>query len=131
MTVTVDREGAAGKEAHETLAVTSLRLPGSRSELRRGSSRIQPRVWSTSTMRRRLDRLDADRQHAREHPRYEKDIEWTGFDHPYLLVAFAPRPVGPLVSGVEKHTYADGTDGLMRTDMIFPPAIVQARVTRR
>src|SRR5262249_44682425 len=50
--------------------------------------------------------------------------QWTGFEHPYLLNAYAPR----LLPGdrVEKHTWAaDGKAGLprgfMRTDLLFTP----------
>ena len=56
-------------------------------------------------------------------PRYKYDFKWTGFEHPFLLAAIAPQPVPDLQ--LEKQTLAEGTDGLMRTDIVFRPRRAQ------
>ena len=53
-----------------------------------------------------------------EHPRKEDNIQWTGFEHPYLLVGFAPAPM--LGAPITKFTYASD-DGKLQTDIVFPP----------
>ncbi len=118
MIVDVNVKVPAGKEAHETLAISSFGFQDP-NDSGGGSSRVQARVWDSSTMRGGSI-VSTALAGVREHARFEKDIEWTGFEHPYLLVAFAPKPLGPLGSGVEKHTYAEATPGLMRTDMLYP-----------
>lgn len=107
-------------DAREQLVVTAYGYQSAKTD-ETGSSRIAPRVWQSSTDRNGtvvstsvtslLDRKDGG-------PRYEKDFKWTGFQHPYLLMGFAPK-VAPGGS-IEKHTFADGGDGLMRTDIVFP-----------
>ncbi|HET9989826.1 MAG TPA: membrane protein insertase YidC, partial [Kofleriaceae bacterium] len=83
-----------------------------------GSSRIQPRVWNSSTYRDGAV-VQSELKDVQEHPRFEKDIVWSGFEHPFLLVGFAPKPV--LNGGtVEKHTYADDK-GNMELDLIYQP----------
>jgi len=52
-------------------------------------------------------------------PRQEKDIQWTGFEQPYLLVGYAPAL--DTAHSVDKYTFAD-PDGLMRTDLVYGPA---------
>ena len=121
MTVQVAVKVPAGKEAHETLAVTAFGFQDP-NDTGGGSSRVQARVWDSSTMRGGTI-VSTSLAGVREHARFEKDIEWTGFEHPYLLVAFAPRPLTPLASGIEKHTYAEATPGLMRTDLLYQMAI--------
>jgi YidC/Oxa1 family membrane protein insertase len=81
-----------------------------------GSSRIAPRVWNSSTMHDATV-VQSELKDVQEHPRFEPNITWTGFEHPFLLVGFSPKPV---LSGgvVEKHTYADDA-GHIQTDMIY------------
>jgi YidC/Oxa1 family membrane protein insertase len=82
---------------------------------------VTPRAWGSATLRGG-ELLETPVASAIEWPRYEPAIQWTGFEHPYLLVGFAPR----LERGehVEKYTVAaDGKTnqprGFMRTDMLF------------
>jgi YidC/Oxa1 family membrane protein insertase len=106
--------------AHEQVVVTTYGYQNPKTD-ETGTSRIQPRIWQSATDRHGsivstsvtslLDRKDGG-------PRYEKDFQWTGFEHPFLLMGFAPK-VGPGGS-IEKHTFADGGDGLMRTDIVYP-----------
>jgi YidC/Oxa1 family membrane protein insertase len=81
-----------------------------------GSSRIAPRVWNSSTMRDGVV-VQSELKDVQEHPRFEPNVTWTGFEHPFLLVGFSPRPV-QTGSIVEKHTYADDA-GHMQTDLIY------------
>ena len=106
--------------AHQQLVVTTYGYQNPKTD-DTGSSRIQPRVWQSATNRNGtvvstsvtslLDRKDGG-------PRFEKDFKWTGFQHPFLLMGFAPK-LAPNGS-IEKHMFADGSDGLMRTDIVFP-----------
>ena len=107
-------------DAHQRLVVTAYGYQNAKTD-ETGSARIAPRVWQSATDRNGttvstsvtslLDRKEGG-------PRYEKDFRWTGFEHPYLLMGFAPK-VAPGGS-IEKHTFADGGDGLMRTEIVFP-----------
>jgi YidC/Oxa1 family membrane protein insertase len=108
-------------DAHEKLVVVAYGYQDPKTD-DTGSARIAARVWQSST-----DRADGNRVATSVTaladpkdggPRFEKDFKWTGFEHPYLLMGFAPK----LVAGqtVEKHTQADGHDGLMRTEIVFP-----------
>lgn len=111
-------------DAHEKVVMTTYGYQDPKHDAT-GSARIAPRVWQSSTNRGGkvvttsltdlLDRKDGG-------PRFEKDFRWTGFEHPYELMAFAPK----LSQGftVEKHTYADGRDGLMKTEIVFQPGAV-------
>jgi YidC/Oxa1 family membrane protein insertase len=107
--------------AHQQLAVTSYAFQDP-SGVKEGSSRIAARVWSSSTMREGAI-VQTDVDGVMEWPRFEPAVQWSGFEHPYLLDGYAPR----LANGerVEKHTRASkGVDGLppgfMRTDLLFP-----------
>ncbi|MEO8548382.1 MAG: membrane protein insertase YidC [Kofleriaceae bacterium] len=107
----------AKKDAKQRIAITSFQFQDPK-DTGGGSSRVQARVWSSSTMRDGSI-VQSELKDIQDHPRYEPDIRWTGFEHPYLLVGFSPKPV---VNGgtVEKHTYATAT-GVIQTDMIYQP----------
>ena len=107
----------AKRDMRQQIAITNFQFQDPK-QSGGGSSRIQPRVWNSSTMREGTI-VQTDLKEIQEHPRFEKDIQWTGFEHPFLLVGFAPKPV---VNGgtVEKHTYADDK-GNMETDLIYQP----------
>ena len=103
------------KDAKQRIAITSYQFQDPK-DGGGGSSRVQARVWSSSTMRDGTV-VQSELKDIQEHPRFEPDIRWTGFEHPYLLVGFAPKPV--LNGGtVEKHTYATDA-GMIQTDMIY------------
>ncbi len=98
-----------------------------------GSRRVAPRVWSSSTLRdgtiveTPLNELQ-DGANGKQVPRYEPNITWTGFEHPYLLAAYAPKRADatPDEAGSEviaKHTYPLAPYGLMRTDMVVTQGI--------
>ncbi|MDB4958497.1 MAG: rane protein insertase, YidC/Oxa1 family [Myxococcales bacterium] len=121
MTVKVTVKVPANVVAHQTLALTSYGFqdPNAPHESSRG---VQARVWESSTLLRDGTLLSTPIQSLLEFPRYEPNIQWTGFEHPYLLVGFAPNPDGGIV---DKHTYAQPS-GLMQTDMLFPAVQVKS-----
>jgi YidC/Oxa1 family membrane protein insertase len=107
------------QDAQQSLAITNYqfqdpKLTGG------GSSRIQPRVWNSSTLRDGTI-VQSELKDVQEHPRYEQNITWTGFEHPYLLVGFSPRPI--LGSPIDKHTYADDA-GVIQTDLIYQKVLI-------
>ena len=119
LTVSVLPKLTAGKEAHQSLAVAAFQVQDPKADTA-GSSRIQARVWTSSTLRKGAI-VQTDIKDVIEHPRFESGIQWTGFEHPYLLVAYAPKPGGI----VDKHTFADAT-GLVQTDIVFQPSLFKA-----
>jgi YidC/Oxa1 family membrane protein insertase len=90
-----------------------------------GSQQVAPRVWQSSTMRGGA-LFHTSIKGVIQAPRWEEDIQWTGFEHPYLLAGYAPLrgdPQSPVK--VEKTTWAGpalgpGGADLMRTDILFP-----------
>jgi YidC/Oxa1 family membrane protein insertase len=125
--VRVNVRPAQGGDARQQLAVTAFGYqdPAGTEASWGGSA---PRSWASAT--RRDGELFATQVNSIiEWPRYEPAIQWTGYEHPYLLVGFAPR----LVAGerVEKYTTAvdkqEGVPrGFMRTDMVFPSVTFRA-----
>jgi YidC/Oxa1 family membrane protein insertase len=111
---------AAKRDAKQSIAITNYQFQDPK-ETGGGSSRVQARVWNSSTLRDGTI-VQSELKDIQEHPRFEQNITWTGFEHPYLLVGFSPRPVlngGSTVSlAPDKHTYADDK-GVMQTDMIY------------
>jgi len=82
-----------------------------------GSSRVQPRIWQSATLRADGGGIATTSgiELRKDGARREFPIQWTGFEHPYLLVAFAPK----LEQGDEyrKRTHAILPEGMMRTDI--------------
>jgi YidC/Oxa1 family membrane protein insertase len=85
-----------------------------------GGRSVQSRVWDSATIR--------GGEHWQTHvnavikrPRYEYNIKWSGFEHPFMLSAIAPRPMPG--RSFYKQTFADES-GLMRTDIITQPEIM-------
>ncbi len=117
-------------EAQQALAISTYEFQDPK-QTSSGSARVQPRQWDSSTRTASGDNLSTPITSILDPaggPRYEKAIQWTGFEHPYLLVAIAPKPDS---GAVAKHTYA--TDArLMQTDMVYQPQPVTpaAQMTR-
>lgn len=57
-----------------------------------------------------------------EFARVESNIDWTGFEHPYLLAIVSPHKSG--TEQIEKHTYAGASPGLMQTDIWYPTVVM-------
>jgi YidC/Oxa1 family membrane protein insertase len=127
MIVTVNARVPAGGEARQQLAVTVYGFQDPAGVKSSGFLQGAPRAWASSTMRAgTIYTTDVDG--VLEWPRFEPTIEWTGFEHPYLLAGYAPhlRPG----EQVEKHTRAPKGEagvplGYMRTDLLFPPVHVK------
>jgi YidC/Oxa1 family membrane protein insertase len=83
------------------------------------NARVQPRVWQSTTYRdgQKLATADLDIGGPEGEPRLEKHVQYTGFEHPYLMTVFAPH-MAP--DDVAKRTRAD-TTGAMRTDIELKP----------
>jgi YidC/Oxa1 family membrane protein insertase len=117
-TITTRVKVAPGAEAREVLAVTTYGFQDPKDDGGGGKS-VAPRRWESATFRNG-EHLGTTVSKVQSRPRYEYNVVWTGFEHPYLLVALAPKPVTGLI--VEKQTSAQGNEGLMRTDILFHPA---------
>lgn len=116
-----------GTEARQQLSVTSYAYQDP-AAVKDASSRVAARMWSSATLRNKETVL-TDVEQVLVWPRFEPTIQWSGFEHPYLLAGYAPR----VAQGehVEKHTSAsDGNDGLprgfMRTHLFYPAATLKA-----
>ncbi|HWO21908.1 MAG TPA: membrane protein insertase YidC, partial [Kofleriaceae bacterium] len=93
-----------------------------------GSSRVAARAWSSSTMRGGTI-YHTPLKAVAQSPRWEDNVRWTGFEHPYLLAGYAPAHSD--AERVEKKTWSGpalgaGGEDLMRTDILFPPVMVKA-----
>jgi YidC/Oxa1 family membrane protein insertase len=129
LVVRVTPHGGDAGEVRQQLSVTSYGFQDP-AGVTDGSSRIAARVWSSSTMRDGSV-VETGVDGVLEWPRFEPAIQWTGFEHPYLLVGFAPHVAAG--ERVEKHTRAskgeEGPSGLMRTDILFPVAAIKPGAT--
>jgi YidC/Oxa1 family membrane protein insertase len=117
LTVKVSAKVPAGQEAHETLAISVHGFQDPKDGGGGGQS-IAPRVWHSSTLRGD-EVFNTGVKAIIKKPRYEYKFHWSGFEHPFLLVAIAPKPQPD--TEVQKQTIAIGSDGLMRTDILFRP----------
>ncbi|HEU0030949.1 MAG TPA: membrane protein insertase YidC [Kofleriaceae bacterium] len=128
MALKVTAKVPAGQVAQQTLAISSFAFQDPKVSTK-SSMQVQARIWNSSTLR------DGEILHTppssfKGEPRYEKNITWTGFEHPYLLAAYAPKHESTEL--VWKATYPLEPAGLLRTDIVFPPANLSggAPVTR-
>lgn len=108
----------APADAHQKLVVTAYGHQDPKTD-DTGSARIAPRVWQSSTDRNGSIVSTSVTDLIKEGGRFEKDFRWTGFQHPFILMGFAPKVVPGAM--LEKHTAAVGTDGVMRTEIVFQP----------
>ena len=122
MVVKITAKVPAGKEAKQTLAYTAYAFQDP-DHIKGGTSRSLPRAWTSSTLAEGTIK-ETPIADVLESPRGEVGIKWSGFEHPYLLAAYAPRFEGQETA--EKQTFAgSGLDqsveprGLMRTDILM------------
>ncbi|HWU86576.1 MAG TPA: membrane protein insertase YidC [Kofleriaceae bacterium] len=92
-----------------------------------GSRQVAARVWQSSTMRGG-SLYHTPIMEVVKAPRWEDDVQWTGFEHPYLLAGYAPLRAE--TDRIEKKTWAGsalgpGADDLVRTDILFPPTVLK------
>ena len=95
-----------------------------------GSSRVAARVWASATMRGGSSYHTPIKQ-VIKYPRWEDNVQWTGFEHPYLLAGYSP--VRSETDNIQKKTWAGealgaGGGDLMRTDVLFPPVTAKTGV---
>ncbi|MBA3541498.1 MAG: membrane protein insertase YidC [Deltaproteobacteria bacterium] len=132
MTTKLTFKVPAGKEAYQTLLLLAHEYQDPKLATEGESSQSQARAWHSSTLRKDddgsimstgvVDLIKGQQTDGRA--RYEKDFKWTGYEHPYLLVAFAPKPENPTTT-FEKRTVAEDS-GLMKTAIYFPRVTVKA-----
>jgi YidC/Oxa1 family membrane protein insertase len=126
LSVKVSAKVPAGKQAQQNLAVTLYGFQDPK-ESGGGGRSVAPRVWKSSTLRNG-EVFETPIKSIIAKPRYEYNFNWTGFEHPFLLVAIAPKPSPDLTDS--KQTFAEGPDGkaredgLMRTDILVRPTSV-------
>jgi YidC/Oxa1 family membrane protein insertase len=120
LTVKVTAKVPAGKEARQILAVSTFGFQDPKDDHDGGES-IAARVWMSSTLRGE-EVFNTSVKAVMKKPRYEYKLTWTGFEHPYLFVALAPKPQPD--QEAQKQTVAVGDKGLMRTDLIVKPESV-------
>jgi YidC/Oxa1 family membrane protein insertase len=124
LTVKASAKVPSGKQAQQNLAVTLYGFQDPKDSGGGGKS-VAPRVWNSSTLRNG-EVFETGVKSVIAKPRFEYMFNWTGFEHPFLLVAVAPRPTPDVTDA--KQTFAQGpdgearTDGLMRTDILLRPA---------
>jgi len=124
MVVTAKVIVPAGQLVDQRLAVSVFAFQDP-AKVEEGASQQLPRSWQSSTLRADtmyhtpIDSLS-------KAPRQEINITWTGFEHPYLLAAYAPRP--DATQAIEKRSYFVSVEpkGLMRTDILFPKQTLKA-----
>ncbi len=118
--MTVKSTVKSATPAKQTLAVTTYGFHDPKDGGGGGQS-VAPRVWESATFRNG-EHFETGVKSIIKKPRYEYGIRWTGFEHPFLLVAMAPK-LDPAMSA-DKMTFAIGDGGLMRTDMLLRPAVM-------
>lgn len=118
--LTVKATVKSAEPAKQTLAVTSWAFHDPKDSGGGGQS-VAPRVWESSTYANG-EHYETNIKALIKQPRYVYNIRWTGFEHPFLLVGMAPKPLEGM--SIDKVTAAVGDGGLMRTDMMLRPAIL-------
>jgi YidC/Oxa1 family membrane protein insertase len=104
-------------DAQQNLAVSVFAVQDPK-KIQKGTSQEGPRAWHSSTL------IGEEIYHSTVNavakaPRQMDNITWTGFEHPYLLAAYAPHHDPG--QKVLKRSYIEGdaATGLMRTDIFF------------
>ena len=132
LNVTVTLELPAGQVARQSLAVSSFAYQDPKASME-GGRQVAARIWSSAAMRHDGELAESNIKDVIEAPRWEPDITWAGFEHPYMMQAYAPRKAQG--EKVEKFSYAIGPDCtsapqgsncVMRSDLIFSAVAVKA-----
>jgi YidC/Oxa1 family membrane protein insertase len=116
---------ANGVAKGDRLAITAFAFNDPKSDPG-GGMQVAAREWSSSTLTREGELLATPMKSIKDpeknvvQPRFEANITWTGFEHPYLLTAYAPKQLAP-TEQISKHTYPLEPFGLLRTDIEFQP----------
>ncbi|NVB83697.1 MAG: membrane protein insertase YidC [Kofleriaceae bacterium] len=118
--MTVKASVKSAEPAKQAIAVTTWGMHDPKDSGGGGQS-VAPRVWDSSTYRNG-EHYETGIKALIKKPRFEYGITWTGFEHPFLFVGMAPKPLAGMTA--DKVTFAEGDAGLMRTDMMLRPATV-------
>ncbi|MDX2093594.1 MAG: membrane protein insertase YidC [Kofleriaceae bacterium] len=121
LVVTARVKVPAGQMAEQQLAVSSFAFQNPEKIVKGSGQGAEARAWYSSTLRGDTIYHTPIKSLIKA-PRLEQGITWTGFEHPYLLAAYAPRVEG--TATVDKFSSADPT-GLMRTDLVFEKTVVK------
>ncbi|MBA3500799.1 MAG: membrane protein insertase YidC, partial [Deltaproteobacteria bacterium] len=123
MVVKITLDLPAGQTARQLLSVSSFARQDPKADLE-GGQQIEARAWNSASMNSEGEVAASNIKDLLAAPTWMKDVYWSGFEHPYMMQAYSPRKQpGELV---EKFAYAIGTDGVMRSDLVFPQALVKA-----
>ena len=118
----------AGKEAYQSLVFTTFEYQDPKRAEEGATGQSMARAWHSATFRGEevvatpVTAMIKDR--ADGMLRHEKAISWSGFEHAYLMVMFAPRPAAT-TEQFEKWSTAS-VDGLMHDGIFFPRQTVKA-----
>ncbi len=123
MVVKVSFDLPPGTLVRQNLAVSAFALQDPKADLK-GSQRVQARIWNSASMRSDGEVSNANVKEVKDAARWESDVTWDGFEHPYMLQAYAPKKVDPS-DKFQKFSYAIGDDGLMRSDIVFPTVMIK------
>lgn len=115
MAVTTKVKAPLGTDAVQNLAVSVFAFQDP-TKIIKGTSQEGPRAWFSSTLRGGKV-YHTHVSNVLKAPREELGITWTGFEHPYLLAAYAPKV--DATTPVMKRTYGTEAKGVMRTDFFF------------
>ncbi|HLL25695.1 MAG TPA: membrane protein insertase YidC, partial [Kofleriaceae bacterium] len=122
MVVKVTLDLPAGQLARQSLQVSSFAFQDKNVDME-GSQQVEARIWNSASMTGGDTIVASNVKDLIEHPTYQADVRWSGFEHPYLMQAYAPRRLAN--ERVEKFGYAIGADGLMRSDLVFPTVVMK------
>ncbi|MBL9015348.1 MAG: membrane protein insertase YidC [Myxococcales bacterium] len=122
MKLTVQFKVPAGKIATQQLAVTAFAYQNPETADKGGSSQSMARAWFSSTYSDG-EILHTPVEDVIEWPRFQTPVTWSGFEHPYLLAAYAPQAAKANEYQVEKHTFPEDPKGMMRTDLLYTPVM--------
>ncbi|MBA3460974.1 MAG: membrane protein insertase YidC [Deltaproteobacteria bacterium] len=122
MVVTANVKVPAGKIATQQLAVSAFAFQDPAKAEDGESSQSMARAWFSSSYSGD-EILHTPVTDVIEWPRYEPAVIWAGFEHPYLLGVYAPKPAIANEYTVEKYTFPEDPKGLMRSDLLYVPAL--------
>ena len=118
--INVEATLLAAGEARQTLTLTTFGYQDIKNDGGGGQS-VKARAWVSAT-RRNGENFATPVKKLAEFARVESNIDWTGFEHPYLLAIISPHKSG--TEQIEKHTYAGASPGLMQTDIWYPTVVM-------
>lgn len=116
VTLSVETTAHGAADVQQRLAVTSFGFQDPKIKVKDSAGSEHPRVFLSSTLAQG-ELMATTYKSIVAAPRLVSGLRWTGFDHPYLLIAMAPDPKAGLV---EKLTTATSVPGVIQTDVLFP-----------